>query len=193
MIDTFSIRWHVKSSKNSRKKSSAALANSLKHGAVVPDLSFNEFLNASAEVVVSGNFFPPFTHCPLQFHKRLNIGFYRDMTVKHLFERCARCTCKVLNFTLNFFFLTSDNSGSCRHLIFKWKWLFWMKAVLLQPSGHRWHLSLFLRESAMFFEKLKPSWKKLTATLPLPSVFLKFGIATWKTHEKFSQNPIFKG
>ena len=26
-------------------------------------------------------FFPAFTHCPLQFHKRLNIGFYSDMTV----------------------------------------------------------------------------------------------------------------
>ena len=57
MIDTFSICWHVKSPKNSRKKSSATLAISLKHGAIVPGLSFNELLNPSAEVGVGGKFF----------------------------------------------------------------------------------------------------------------------------------------
>ena len=119
------------------------LAISLKHGSILPAFCFNEFLNLSAEVGVGGNFFPAFTHCPLQFHKRLNIGFYSDMTVIYLFERCASCTCNVFNFTLNFFFLTSDASGSCWHLIFKWKWLSWMKAVSYQPFRHRWHLSCF--------------------------------------------------
>ena len=82
---------------------SATFAISLKHGAMVPALSFNEFLNPSAEVGVGGNFFS----CvyPLQFHKKLNIGFYSDMTVIYLFERCANCTCNVFNFTLNFSFL----------------------------------------------------------------------------------------
>ena len=103
MIDTFSICWHVKSPKNSRKKSSATLAISLKHGAIVPALSSNEFLNPSAEVGVGGNFFS----CvyPLQFHKRLSIGFYSDMTVIYLFERRASCACSVFKFTLNFSFL----------------------------------------------------------------------------------------
>ena len=56
-VQPSSFCWHVKSSKNSRKKSSATLAISLKHGAIVPALSFNEFLNPSAEVGVGGNFF----------------------------------------------------------------------------------------------------------------------------------------
>ena len=92
-----------------------------------------------------------------------------------------------------FFFLTSDISGSCWHLIFKWKWLSWMKAVPLQPSRHRWHLSLVFRESALFFVWMKPSWTKWNEPLRLPSILLKFGIATWKTHEKFTQKPIFQG
>ena len=71
--------------------------------------------------------------------------------------------------------------------------LSWMKAVPLQPFRHRWHLSLVFRESALFFVYTKPSWTKWTEPLRLPSIFLKFGIATWKTHEKFTQNPIFQG
>ena len=87
-----------------------------------------------------------------------------------------------------FLFLTFlDISGSCWHLIFKWKWL------PLQPSRHRWHLSLVFRESTLFFVLMKPSWINLTEPLRSPSIFSKFGIATWKTHKKFTQTPIFQG
>ena len=89
--------------RRSRKKLSATLAISLKHCAMVQALSFNEFLNPSSEVGVGGIFFS--CVCPLQFHKRLNIGFYSDMTIIYLFERCESCTCNVFNFTLNFCFL----------------------------------------------------------------------------------------
>ena len=88
------------------KKSSVTLAISLKYGAIMAALSFNAFLNLSAEVGVGSKiFFPAFNNCPLQFHKRLNIGFYSDMAVIYLFERCAICTCNVFIFTLNFSFL----------------------------------------------------------------------------------------
>ena len=40
-VQPSSICWHVKSPKNSRKKPSATLAISLKHGAIVPALSLS--------------------------------------------------------------------------------------------------------------------------------------------------------
>ena len=152
MIDTISICWHVKSPKNSRKKSSATLAISLKHGAIVPALSFNEFLNPSAEVGVGGKFV--FLHSPIA-HCSFTKGWIMDSIVTWLSYICLRGVQVVPAMFLislsTFLFLTSDISGSCWFSIFKWKWLSWMKAVPLQPSRHRWHLSLVFRKSALFF------------------------------------------
>ena len=68
------------------------------------------------------------TRCWLQFQKTLNIKIHCKMTVIHLFERCASCTCNVLH-SLKFFSLTSDISSSC--------WFFftnWMKVIVLDES-----------------------------------------------------------
>ena len=67
-----------------------------------------------------------------------------------------------------------------------------MKAVPVQPSRHRWHFSL-LRNRRCFFYIKSLHGKKMIEPLGLPSIYSKIGIATWKTHEKFTQNPIFQG
>ena len=152
----------------------------------------NKFLNPPAEVGMGGHFSPAFTHCPLQFHRRLNIGSYCDMS--YICLRGVQVVPARFSISLStFLFLTSDISGSCWHLIFKRKWLSAMKAVPLQPFRHRWHLSLVFRESALFFVKMKPWWTNMTEPLLFPSIFSKFGIATWRTHEKFTQIPNFQG
>ena len=67
-------------------------------------------------------------------------------------ERCANCTWKVFNFTLNFSRFRTFLVHIGISIIYIKKWLSLMKGVPSQPSRHRWHFSL-VKESGYYFMK----------------------------------------
>ena len=126
-------------------------------------------------------FFPAFTRC--SFTK----GWILDSIVtwlSYIGLRGVQVVPAMFLISLStFLFLTSDISGSCWHLIFKWKWFSWMKGVPLQPSRHRWHLSLVFKESVVFCIN-EAFMDKIDWTFTFALYFFE----VWHCHQENSRN-----